>query len=230
MHLARRAHEGQYRKGTSTPYIAHPLAVAALALHYGADDDVASAAVLHDTVEDGGGRPMLERIRWGIGERVASIVDGCTDAYGAPSGPGRSASALRRAPPSLPNATKLVIACDKLDNLRATHDDLRTQGRSTFEKFSAPPLGCTGTTTNASARSRRRSRSARRAARRRSCARSIPGSPDGARGVRHSRAWSRPRRTARASSSSRPAGRSQARARRRRRPSVTRARRSAPTR
>jgi len=138
--LARRAHEGQYRKGTSTPYIAHPLAVASLALHYGADDDVAAAAVLHDTVEDGGGRPMLERIRWGIGERVASIVDGCTDAYGAPKRPWeeRKHAYVARLP-SLPAATKLVIACDKLDNLRATLDDLRTQGHRTFEKFSAPP-------------------------------------------------------------------------------------------
>ena len=140
LHLARRAHEGQYRKGSSTPYIAHPLAVAALALHYGADDDAASAALLHDTVEDGGGRPMLERIRWGIGERVAAIVDGCTDAYGEPKRPWeeRKRAYVARLP-SLSNATKLVIACDKLDNLRATHDDLRTQGRSTFEKFSAPP-------------------------------------------------------------------------------------------
>jgi len=140
LHLARRAHEGQYRKGSSTPYIAHPLAVAALALHYGADDDVAAAAVLHDTVEDGGGRPMLERIRWGIGERVAAIVDGCTDAYGEPKRPWeeRKRAYVARLP-SLSNAAKLVIACDKLDNLRATHDDLRTQGRSTFEKFSAPP-------------------------------------------------------------------------------------------
>ena len=140
LRLARRAHEGQYRKGTSTPYIAHPLAVAALALHYGADDDAASAALLHDTVEDGGGRPMLERIRWGIGERVAAIVDGCTDAYVTPKRPWeeRKQAYVARLP-SLPNATKLVIACDKLDNLRATNDDLRSQGRRALAKFSAPP-------------------------------------------------------------------------------------------
>ena len=138
--LARRAHEGQYRKGTSTPYIAHPLAVAALALHFGADDDVAAAAVLHDAVEDGGGHPMLERIRWGLGARVAAIVDGCSDAYGVPKRPWeeRKRAYVARLP-SLPAATKLVIACDKLDNLRATHDDLRSQGHRALEKFSAPP-------------------------------------------------------------------------------------------
>jgi len=140
LRLALRAHEGQYRKGTSTPYITHPMSVAALALHYGADEEVAAAALLHDVVEDGGSAPMLARIRWGLGARVAAIVDGCTDAYAAPKRPWeeRKRGYIARLP-SLSQAAKLVIACDKLDNLRATNDDLRTHGRRALEKFSAPP-------------------------------------------------------------------------------------------
>jgi GTP pyrophosphokinase len=139
LRLAQRAHDGQYRKGSSTPYIAHPLAVASLALQYGADDEVASAAVLHDAVEDGGGAPMLERIRWAIGERVAAIVEGCTDGC-APKAPweARKRAYVARLP-SLAPATRLVVACDKLDNLRATHDDLRRLGREALAKFSAAP-------------------------------------------------------------------------------------------
>ena len=140
LRLALRAHEGQYRKGSSTPYIAHPMSVAAMALQYGADDEVAAAALLHDVVEDCGGAPMLERIRWGIGERVASIVDGCTDARVQPKRPWeeRKRAYVARLP-SLPAAAKLVVACDKLDNLRATNDDLRLQGLGALDKFSAPP-------------------------------------------------------------------------------------------
>ena len=140
LRLAQRAHAGQYRKGSSTPYIAHPLAVAALALQHGADDEVASAALLHDAVEDGGGQPMLERIRWGLGERVATLVSGCSDACGTPKRPWeeRKRAYVARLP-SQPAATKLVVACDKLDNLRATHDDLRAQGRAALDKFGAPP-------------------------------------------------------------------------------------------
>jgi GTP pyrophosphokinase len=52
--LAVQAHHGQLRKGTSIPYVAHPMAVASIALELGADEDQASAALLHDVLEDGG--------------------------------------------------------------------------------------------------------------------------------------------------------------------------------
>ena len=48
-------HAGQTRKGTPIPYISHLLAVASLAFEYGADEDEAIAALLHDAVEDQGG-------------------------------------------------------------------------------------------------------------------------------------------------------------------------------
>lgn len=141
LRLAQQAHAGQYRKGSATPYITHPLAVAALALQFGADDDVASAAVLHDVVEDCGGAPMLRRIRWRIGERVATIVDACTDASSSPKPPweSRKRAYLARLHGAARDV-KLVVACDKLDNLRATNDDLRVQGRDALDKFNAPPV------------------------------------------------------------------------------------------
>ena len=49
-------HGGQVRKGTSTPYVAHLLAVSATVLEYGGDEDLAIAALLHDSVEDQGGK------------------------------------------------------------------------------------------------------------------------------------------------------------------------------
>jgi (p)ppGpp synthase/HD superfamily hydrolase len=42
-------HADQRCKGTQIPYIAHVLGVASLALEYGADEDEAIAALLHDT-------------------------------------------------------------------------------------------------------------------------------------------------------------------------------------
>ena len=50
-------HDGQVRKGSGVPYISHPLAVAAIALQHGADEDQAIAALLHDVPEDCGGLP-----------------------------------------------------------------------------------------------------------------------------------------------------------------------------
>jgi hypothetical protein len=57
---ATHVHGGQIRKGTSTPYVAHLLAVAATVLEYGGDEDLAIAALLHDRVEDQGGRARLD--------------------------------------------------------------------------------------------------------------------------------------------------------------------------
>src|SRR6476659_10970929 len=74
-----RVHGGQVRKGTSTPYIAHLLAVSATALEYGGDEDLAIAALLHDSVEDQGGKARLEDVRNRFGERVAKIVQACSD-------------------------------------------------------------------------------------------------------------------------------------------------------
>ena len=37
--LAVEAHDGQKRKGTNIPYIAHPMGVASLALDHGADEE-----------------------------------------------------------------------------------------------------------------------------------------------------------------------------------------------
>lgn len=53
--LAVEAHDGQKRKGTDIPYLAHPMGVASIALDHGADEDQAIAALLHDAVEDAAG-------------------------------------------------------------------------------------------------------------------------------------------------------------------------------
>jgi (p)ppGpp synthase/HD superfamily hydrolase len=53
--------------------------VTGLVIEDGGDEEQAVAAMLHDSVEDGGGRPMLGRITRRFGPRVADIVEGCSD-------------------------------------------------------------------------------------------------------------------------------------------------------
>src|SRR5690242_16149089 len=84
---AARLHAGQVRKGTGVPYVAHLLAVTALALEYGADEETAIAALLHDAVEDQGGAATRAAIQQRFGARVAAIVDGCTDTDVTPKPP-----------------------------------------------------------------------------------------------------------------------------------------------
>src|ERR1700694_4269172 len=76
---ATHVHGGQVRKGTSTPYVAHLLAVAATVLEYGGDEDLAIAALLHDSVEEQRGSARLQDVRNRVGERVAGIVAACSD-------------------------------------------------------------------------------------------------------------------------------------------------------
>ncbi len=77
--LALHLHRAQKRKLSDTPFAAHLLRVAGTVLEHGADEDTAIAAVLHDAVEDQGGPKARETIRSQFGERVASIVDECSD-------------------------------------------------------------------------------------------------------------------------------------------------------
>ncbi|WP_034419469.1 HD domain-containing protein [Deinococcus frigens] len=57
LHLAHQWHSGQYRKGTAVPYVSHLLGVASIALEFGASEDEAIAALLHDALK----RPFPEQ-------------------------------------------------------------------------------------------------------------------------------------------------------------------------
>ena len=135
---ATRLHAAQVRKGTCTPYLAHLLGVASLALENGADEDEAIAALLHDAVEDQGGTRTLDEICRRFGGRVVSIVEGCSDSIGTPKPPWRArkemyVNRLRKAPQSV----RLVSLADKLHNARALLADYRQHGDAVFLRFSA---------------------------------------------------------------------------------------------
>jgi (p)ppGpp synthase/HD superfamily hydrolase len=138
--LAVEAHDGQKRKGTNIPYIAHPLGVASIALDHGADEEQAVAALLHDAVEDGGAH-YAERIRTKFGNRVADIVAGCTD--GVPDASGRKPPWQARKQSYLDHLKSasddvlLVSSSDKLHNARAIVEDLLSTGQKVFDRFSA---------------------------------------------------------------------------------------------
>lgn len=136
--LAHDLHREQVRKGGNIPYITHLMAVAAIVAEFGGDEDQAIAALLHDAVEDQGGRPTLERIRAQFGDRVAGYVEGCTDAFTKPKPPWSERKeafieAARNAPPGL----KLIIAADKLHNVRAMIADYRRVGEGLWDRFTA---------------------------------------------------------------------------------------------
>ena len=135
--LARTLHAEQVRRDTAIPYLAHLLAVAALVLEDGGDEEEAIAAVLHDAVEDQGGSSTLEDIRRRFGDQVADIVDACsdTDEVPKPPWPERKQAYIDHLP-SLERSALRVSLADKLHNARAILFDLRHLGEAVWERFS----------------------------------------------------------------------------------------------
>ena len=133
-------HGGQAKKGTTVPYLAHLLAVTALVLEHGGDEDQAVAALLHDAIEDAGAdvRPLVAR----FGSRVAAIVEGCTDTDVKPKPPYRARKEaylahLAEAPPDV----ILVSMADKLANVRSIITDYRAIGDRLWERFNGGKSG-----------------------------------------------------------------------------------------
>ncbi len=139
MLFAHELHRHDVRKGTGKPYISHLLGVCSLVIDYGGDEEMAIAALLHDAVEDHGGRPMLEQIRQRFGDRVAHIVDGCTDSYvldASQKEPWRQRKEAYLARIPYEDAdVRLVSAADKLYNCRTILRDLRRDGMVALDRF-----------------------------------------------------------------------------------------------
>ena len=134
--FASRKHAGQSRKATAVPYIAHLLSVTGLVLEAGGDEDLAIAALLHDVVEDCGGAPMLEEIRRSFGERVAHVVEGCTDTDLDPKPPWRQRKEdYLKHLQTADSDVRLVSAADKLHNARSILADYREIGESVWRRF-----------------------------------------------------------------------------------------------
>lgn len=145
--MAHEAHRTQMRKGTHIPYISHPMSVAALVLEYGGSENQAIAALLHDTIEDGG-EAYDARIAETFGADVLAMVRDCTDGTAESKQAAVSAQAKRAAwkkrklaylqhlqDKSAATPSLLVSACDKLHNARAILADFERLGETLFERF-----------------------------------------------------------------------------------------------
>lgn len=140
--FATRLHARQMRKSSNVPYIAHLLAVSALVLEYGGNEDEAIAALLHDAIEDQGGNATRQRIRRRFGETVTEIVDGCSDTDTQPKPPWRARKEAYIAHlQSASSSVLLVSAADKLHNIRAILNDYRTLGELLWQRFGGGKAG-----------------------------------------------------------------------------------------
>jgi (p)ppGpp synthase/HD superfamily hydrolase len=137
--LASDLHRTQMRKSSDNPYLAHLLGVAGLVLEHGGSEDEAIAGLLHDAVEDQGGKPTLDLIRREFGDEVAALVFALSDTDVTPKPPWRARKEeyllhLEEAPMGVLR----VSAADKLQNLRSIVRDYLVVGEDLWNRFSAP--------------------------------------------------------------------------------------------
>jgi len=136
-------HADQYRKGTSIPYISHLLHVSALVWEHGGTEIQASAALLHDAVEDIGGEPLLAEIRDVFGDEVAAIVQDCSDT----TQPDLKEPWRQRKEAYISHiahageASLLVSVSDKVHNAESLLSDLRLMGPGMWDRFTADAEG-----------------------------------------------------------------------------------------
>lgn len=130
--FATKAHEGQVRKGTSRPYIVHPLEVGDIVSQMTADEEIIAAAILHDTIEDCDG--ITEKVlKQEFGARVASMVAHESEDKTKSWRERKSATIeyLKHAPREL----QYIGLADKLSNIRDISRDYPVYGEELWNRF-----------------------------------------------------------------------------------------------
>lgn len=133
--FAEKAHQGQKRKNSNTPYITHPIRVADRLKKAGCCEALICAGYLHDVVED---TPItIEDIKDQFGAQVAALVAAHTE--------DKTKSWQERKQHTIATIkyaekeVKYLIVADKLDNLLGLEKDLQNQGEEVWQHFNAGP-------------------------------------------------------------------------------------------
>ena len=136
--FAAMAHDGMERKKDKTPYILHPLEAAVIVGTITDDEDVISAAVLHDVVEDT--QITIEEIEKNFGSRVRTLVESETEVKRADLPPEntwkiRNEESLEELASCGDRDVLILWLGDKLSNMRSFYRIWKTEGDSMWQSF-----------------------------------------------------------------------------------------------
>ena len=131
-------HSGQTRKIHNSPYILHPLEVAAIVGTMTNDEDTLCAAVLHDTVEDTD--TTLEEITENFGKRVSLLVmteteNKRSDRPAAETWHLRKEETLIMLEHTKDISVKMMWLGDKLSNVRSFYREYQKVGDELWQQF-----------------------------------------------------------------------------------------------
>ncbi|MDP2594135.1 MAG: HD domain-containing protein [bacterium] len=138
--FAARKHHGHFRAETEPlPYITHLFSVALLVAEDGASDDVVSAALLHDTLEDTD--TTRKEIALAFGERVAELVEHVSEVK---EQGGKKLDWKERKMVYLkhleaaPEDALLIAIADKIDNIESKLEAFEKEGPVLLERWKRP--------------------------------------------------------------------------------------------
>ena len=130
--FASKAHEGQFRKGTKRPYIVHPIEVGDIVASMTRDEEVISAAILHDTIEDCQGITR-EILAEEFTPRVASMVAQESEDKSR-TWMERKGATIRRLKDA-DREIQIIGLADKLYNMRDINRDYPVVGEELWNRF-----------------------------------------------------------------------------------------------
>ena len=139
--FATKVHEGQYRKGTDRPYIVHPMEVGKIVSTMTQDEEIISAAILHDTIEDceGVDANVLKEM---FSARVAGIVSQESEDKSKTWMERKSATIERLK--TAPIEVQMIGLADKLSNMRDIDRDYPVYGEELWNRFRMKDKGIIG--------------------------------------------------------------------------------------
>lgn len=137
LEFAMAAHKGQVRKGSSIPYIVHPIETALIAMTLTRDQDIIIAALLHDIIEDT--HYSAKEIEDAFGSHISHLVQMESENKRV----GQKASdtwKIRKQEfiDSLDDKSKdekIIALADKLSNMRATYQGCCKHGDEFWQRF-----------------------------------------------------------------------------------------------
>lgn len=133
VYFATERHAGQVRKGTTTPFIVHPMETMTILASMKADTDLLIAGVLHDTVEDTD--TTIDEIKILFGTEVAKLVGEHSEDKSNPWEERKETE--YRDTCCAPLRLKKLVLADKLANLRSIYRDYKDVGNDLWNRFNA---------------------------------------------------------------------------------------------
>ena len=136
--FAVKAHDGMRRKKSDVPYILHPMEAAVIVSTMTESQEVISAAVLHDVVEDAD--ISIDEIELRFGKRVRELVSSETEDKRADLPPTetwriRKEESLKVLASTDDLDVLILWLGDKLANMRAIYRDWKAEGNNLWQKF-----------------------------------------------------------------------------------------------